>query len=212
MKTKTTLSLCTDVTKGQKHIAVKTDVSLVESVVHLSSAIYNAYNKPPSVVIHCAGILGTVIAAEKMTEEMWQTVIDCHLKGTFLINQTFAKLMKSNGIAGSIINLSSVVKDGMANQLAYCAAKAGIGGLTKTMAQEFGPYNIRCNAVAPGSIPTPLQSGSLVSSVKTYVDNCAMKRVGQPEEVASVCVFLGSDASSYVNGIVMKVHGGRIIC
>lgn len=204
-------NLFLDVFQHQKHLTVQVDVSNSDSVSALSKEIYSAYNRHPSVIIHCAGILGPVLDSDKVPEETWHKVIDVQLKGTFLVNQTFAKLLKESGTSGSIVNISSIAKDGVPRFLAYSAAKAGICGITKTIAQEFGPYNIRCNVVAPGAITTPMQGEVPASARQKYIDSCALGRVGLPEEVASVCIFLGSDASSYVNGIVMEVHGGRII-
>lgn len=194
------------------HSAFQVDVASKESVEHLASGITKLYGKPPSSVIHCAGIFGHVVDSETCPEKSFQIVTDVNVKGTFLINTIFAKLMKENGIAGAIVNLSSVAKDGFACCLPYATSKAGIVGITKTIAQEFGPNNVRCNAVAPGAIDTPMGRDVPAANVKKYLEMCALNRVGRPEEIASICVFLASDASSYVNGIVLEAHGGRMIC
>lgn len=186
------------------------DVSLSESVEKLNQDILQLYSQPPSIVIHSAGIFGQPVESENCPEEMWQKVIAVNLKGTFLVNKTFAKQMKEATVSGSIVNVSSVAKDGFPYLLPYSTSKSGIIGITKTIAQEFGLHNIRCNAVAPGATDTPMCKEVPTEAVTSYVNHCALKRVGRPEEIASVCVFLGSDASSYVNGVVLKVNGGTM--
>lgn len=178
----------------------------------LSVGIVDHYGRPPSIVIHCADIFGHPDESDNYSEESWQMVIDVNLKGTFLIDSTFAKLMKDNGIEGSVVNVSSIFKDGSASSGPYSASKAGVSGVTKSIAQEFGSFNIRCNAVAPGAIDTPMLREVPDNFVNKFLETCALKRVGHPAEIASICVFLGSDASSYINGVVIEADGGKLVC
>lgn len=146
----------------------------------------------------------------RMTEEMWDDVINVNLKSCFntvkCATRTFMK-QKS----GSIINITSVVGvKGNAGQANYAASKAGIIGFTKSVALELGSRNIRCNAVAPGFIETEMTEVLDEKTVQGWRDAIPMKRGGQPEEVADCCVFLGSDQSTYISGQVIQVDGAML--
>lgn len=144
----------------------------------------------------------------RMSEEQWDMVININLKSAFnLTKGVLRQMMKQQ--SGSIINMSSVVGvSGNAGQANYSASKAGLIGFSKSVAQELGSRNIRCNAVAPGFIVTEM-TGQLPEEVRdAWATKIPMRRGGTPEEVAKVCVFLGSDLSSYVSGQVINVCGG----
>ena len=144
----------------------------------------------------------------RMSEEQWDMVINVNLKSAFNLTKGVLRTMMKQQ-SGSIINMSSVVGvSGNAGQANYAASKAGLIGFTKSVAQELGSRNIRCNAVAPGFIITEM-TGQLSEEVrKSWAEKIPMRRGGTPEEVAKVCVFLGSDLSSYVSGQVINVCGG----
>jgi 3-oxoacyl-[acyl-carrier protein] reductase len=146
-------------------------------------------------------------AMKRMTEEQWDMVIAVNLKSVFNFTKAVQPVMwKQNG--GSIINLSSVVGvNGNANQVNYSASKAGIIGVTKSCAKEFGTRNIRVNAIAPGFIITEMTAKIPEEARKAWEASIPMKRGGTPEEVANVALFLASDLSSYVSGQVIKVCG-----
>jgi len=196
------------------HSAYKLDVTCVKSIQKVVEDLLTKYKRPPTIIINSAGIAGIDGIGEVRTtecpEEAWNKVIDVNLKGTFLINKTFAKLMKEASIPGSIVNISSLARDGYPKGIPYSASKAGVVGVTATMAKEFGRFNIRCNAVAPGMVETPMLRNNPSKIIQGYVQLCAMKRLGKPEEVANLCVFLGSDASSYINGETITIHGGKL--
>jgi 3-oxoacyl-[acyl-carrier protein] reductase len=143
----------------------------------------------------------------RMTEDQWDKVIQVNLKSVFNFTKAVQRIMLKNKI-GSIVNLSSVVgMHGNAGQANYSASKAGIVGFTKSVAQELGSRNIRCNAVAPGFIITEM-TGKLPDDVRQkWEAGIPMKRGGTPEEVANVCLFLASDMSSYVSGQVISICG-----
>ncbi|WNB17393.1 3-oxoacyl-[acyl-carrier-protein] reductase [Marivirga arenosa] len=146
----------------------------------------------------------------RMTEEMWDDVININLKSCFntvkAANRTFMK-QKS----GSIINMTSVVGvKGNAGQANYAASKAGIIGFTKSVALELGSRNIRSNAIAPGFIETEMTDALDEKTVQGWRDAIPLKRGGSPEDVADLCVFLGSDMSSYITGQVIQVDGGML--
>ncbi len=143
----------------------------------------------------------------RMTEEQWDLVINVNLKSVFNMTKAIQKVMLKSRY-GSIINLSSVVGiEGNAGQSNYAASKAGIIGFTKSIAQELGSRNIRCNAIAPGFILTEM-TDKLPDEIKNHwKETIPMKRGGKPEEVADLAVFLGSDLSSYISGQTINVCG-----
>jgi 3-oxoacyl-[acyl-carrier protein] reductase len=147
-------------------------------------------------------------ALKRMTEEQWDLVIAVNLKSVFNFTKAVQPIMWKQG-NGSIINMSSIVGvNGNANQANYSASKAGIIGFTKSVAQEVGTRNIRVNAVAPGFIITEM-TGVLPEDVKkAWTEKIALRRGGTPEDVANICVFLGSELSAYVTGQVLQVCGG----
>ena len=144
----------------------------------------------------------------RMSEQDFDSVIQVNLKGAFHFMKHLARsLMKSPG--GRIINIASVSGlMGNGGQANYSASKAGMIGLTKTVAKEFAPRNVTCNAIAPGFIETDM-TANLPQAVKESVGvSVPLKRMGTPEEVANVAVFLASDQSSYITGEVIRVDGG----
>lgn len=144
----------------------------------------------------------------RMSEADFDAVIDVNLKGTFyFIKHLSRSILKSK--AGRIINISSVAgMMGNVGQANYSAAKAGVIGLTKTMAKEFAGRNVTCNVIAPGFIETDM-TAALPQAVKDYVGTAVpLKRMGTADEVANAVLFLASDLSSYITGEVIRVDGG----
>lgn len=143
----------------------------------------------------------------RMTEEQWDQVINTNLKSIFnLTKHILRPMLKAK--SGSIINMSSIVGvSGNAGQANYAASKAGIFGFTKSVAKEVGSRNIRCNAIAPGFIETEMTEALDEKTKEAYFSNIPMKRFGKGNEVADVCVFLGSDMSSYMSGQTLSVCG-----
>jgi 3-oxoacyl-[acyl-carrier protein] reductase len=147
-------------------------------------------------------------ALKRMTEAQWDAVIAVNLKSVFNFTKAIQPIMWKQG-AGSIVNMSSVVGvSGNANQINYSASKAGIIGVTKSVAKEFGTRNIRCNAIAPGFIITEMTNQLPEDIRKEWENKIPLRRGGTPEDVANVTLFLASDLSSYVTGQVIKVCGG----
>ena len=146
-------------------------------------------------------------AIKRMTEQQWDMVINVNLKSAFnFIHAVQPIMFKQKN--GSIINMSSVVGvSGNANQANYAASKAGMIGLAKSVAQELGPRNIRANAIAPGFILTEMTEVLPDNVKEAWNARIPLRRGGTPQEVANVCVFLGSDLSSYVSGQVLTVCG-----
>lgn len=161
------------------------------------------------ILVNNAGITRDAMT-RKMTDDMWDLVIDINLKGVFNLTRYVGPLMEENG-GGSIINISSVVGEfGNIGQANYAASKAGVIGLTKTWAKEFARKGVpvRCNAIAPGYIMTDMMKTVPEDLLKKFASLTMLGRLGQPEEIAKAALFLASDDASYVTGHVLSVNGG----
>jgi 3-oxoacyl-[acyl-carrier protein] reductase len=144
----------------------------------------------------------------RMTEMDWDLVIKVNLKSVFNMTRAVQKHMLKQRF-GSIINMSSVVGvSGNAGQSNYSASKAGLIGFTKSVAQELGSRNIRCNAIAPGFIETEMTAKLPPDVRENWISTIPLKRAGKPEDVAKACIFLASDLSDYISGQVLQVCGG----
>ncbi len=158
------------------------------------------------ILVNNAGITRDTLLM-RMTEDMWDLVIDVNLKSVFNFTKAAQKTMLKQR-SGSIINMSSVVGvNGNAGQANYSASKAGIIGFTKSVARELGSRGIRANAIAPGFIITEMTDKIPADKRKEWEESIPMKRGGTPQDVANTCVFLGSELSSYVSGQVISVCG-----
>jgi 3-oxoacyl-[acyl-carrier protein] reductase len=144
----------------------------------------------------------------RMTEQDWDRVINVNLKSVFNLTKAIQKVMIKQRF-GSIINMSSVVGvEGNSGQSNYAASKAGIIGFTKSIAQELGSRNVRCNAIAPGYIETEMTAKLPQEFRDKWIQDIPMKRAGTPDDVANLALFLASDLSSYVTGQAIPVCGG----
>jgi 3-oxoacyl-[acyl-carrier protein] reductase len=159
------------------------------------------------VLINNAGITRDTLML-RMSEQQWDDVIANNLKSVFnLTKHAIRFMMKNKG--GSIINMSSIVGiTGNAGQANYAASKAGIIGFSKSIAKEMGSRNVRCNVIAPGFIETDMTDELDDKTKEAYLQNIPLKRLGGAREIADVCVFLGSDMSTYVTGQTLSVCGG----
>jgi 3-oxoacyl-[acyl-carrier protein] reductase len=147
----------------------------------------------------------------RMTEEMWDEVMDTNLKSAFALIKAVQRPMMKNRF-GSIINITSVVGiTGNAGQANYAASKAGMIGLTKSVAKELGSRNIRCNAIAPGFIETEMTEALSEDVRAEWVKGIPLKRGGSPEDVANTVLYLASDLSTYVSGQTICVDGGMVM-
>lgn len=162
------------------------------------------------VLVNNAGITRDTLLM-RMTEEQWDEVINTNLKSAFNLTKAVIRpMLKAR--AGSIINMSSVVGvSGNAGQANYAASKAGLIGFTKSVAQELGSRNIRCNAIAPGFIETEMTGALDEKVVQEWRDSIPLKRGGSPEDVANLTVFLASDMSAYITGQTVNVCGGMLM-
>lgn len=196
--------------KGEA-MAVKCDVSKKEEVDEMIKKVVEKWGKV-DILVNNAGIVQFVPFLE-MREEDWDKTLDINLKGYFLCAQAAAKEMVKQK-SGVIINIASVAMGqqgvGFPNIVHYCASKGGIVGMTEALAVELASYNIRVNAISPGMIETPM-----IDSVKqdpkmmeAMLARVPMHRVGRPEEVSNLVLFLASDVSSYMTGSTVVIDGG----
>ena len=165
------------------------------------------------ILVTCAGIIRDNLL-HKMSDDDWESVIDTHLKGTFLSVQAAQRYMVEQG-RGSMVLISSTSALGNRGQANYSAAKAGIQGLAKTLAFELGRFGITANCVAPGFIATAMTEQTAARIGMSFDDfqemaagQTALQRVGQPDDVAGVIAFLCSADAAYVSGQVIYVRGG----
>jgi 3-oxoacyl-[acyl-carrier protein] reductase len=191
---------------GIKAKAYAANVAKFDEVQNIVNQIAADFSRV-DILVNNAGITKDG-ALKRMTEEQWDAVITVNLKSVFNFTKAIQPVMWKQGV-GSIINMSSVVGvSGNANQVNYSASKAGMLGVTKSLAKELGTRNIRTNAIAPGFIITEM-TAQLPEEVRNeWAAKIPLKRGGTPEDVANVALFLASDLSSYVNGQVINVCGG----
>jgi 3-oxoacyl-[acyl-carrier protein] reductase len=201
-----------EVAKPLKGLAIACDVTnreQVESMVQRTVAELGRLD----VLVCCAGIIRDNLIF-KMTDDDWDSVIDTHLKGTFFSARAAQKPMVEQKY-GKMVFLSSTSALGNRGQTNYSTAKAGLQGMARTLAIELGPFNINVNTVAPGFIETRMtqqtaqRMGVDFEAFKVgAASQIPLRRVGQPEDVASVIAFLCSDAASFVSGQTIYVRGG----
>jgi 3-oxoacyl-[acyl-carrier protein] reductase len=189
--------------KGKGYASDASDFQGAEAVVE---QIVRDFGKV-DILVNNAGITRDNLLM-RMTESDWDLVIKVNLKSVFTMTRAIQKQMLKQRF-GSIINMSSVVGiSGNAGQSNYSASKAGLIGFTKSIAQELGSRNIRCNAIAPGFIETEMTAKLPQDVREAWIKDIPLKREGKPEDVANIALFLASDLSDYVTGQVINVCGG----
>ena len=194
---------------GVKSIAIGADVSLSQDVTRMVEEAIQSLGRI-DILVNNAGVNPFILEAEKIKEEGWDQVIDVNLKGVFLCCQAVGKKMIEQG-GGKIINISSVVGFlGEQGFLPYAVSKAGVMMLTRVLAYEWSKYHVTVNAIAPGFIAggmnTPILNKEILVSGLTQ--QVPLKRLGKPEEIVQVALFLASEDSSYINGTTIVADGG----
>ncbi|MBR6018946.1 MAG: 3-oxoacyl-[Lachnospiraceae bacterium] len=197
------------VAKGSNARLYACDVSDPEAVTRVMAQILTDYGHV-DILVNNAGITRDNLLPG-LGESDIDDVIDVNLKGTIRVTRAFIRAMAKQR-SGVILNISSVVGlMGNSGQTNYAASKAGVIGFTKSVAKEYGRRNIRCNAIAPGYIATEMTAALGAEKSEEIAKQLPLGRLGRPEDVAALALFLASDAASYITGEVISVDGGMYI-
>jgi len=195
--------------KGRKAMAIQSDAKAFQEAAAAVEKVVQEFQRL-DVLVNNAGITKDTLLL-RMTEQDWDEVIDTNLKSAFNFSKAACKQMMGQR-EGRIINMSSIAGViGNAGQTNYAAAKAGMLGMTKTLAKELASRNIQVNAIAPGFVETDMTHKLTPQQKEALLGMVPLKRVAKPEEIASVVVFLASPASSYMTGQVLCVDGGLVM-
>ncbi|MEZ5003612.1 MAG: 3-oxoacyl-[acyl-carrier-protein] reductase [Chitinophagales bacterium] len=188
-----------------KVVAIKSNAANYQEAEELVKQVIDALGGI-DILVNNAGITRDNLIM-RMSEDQWDEVIQTNLKSVFnLTKQVMRPMMKAR--SGSIINISSIVgMRGNAGQSNYAASKGGIIAFTKSIAQEIGSRNIRCNAIAPGFIETDMTDALGEEAKDAFIKNIPLKRLGTPEDIANAAAFLGSDLATYISGQTLSVCG-----
>jgi len=193
---------------GRRTLVVLADVSNKNDVEDMVKRTLEEFGNI-DILVNNAGVVGPTVPIQELKEKDWDRIINVDLKGTFLCCKAVIPHMISRR-SGKIVNISSIAgKEGNANMTAYCAAKAGIIGFTKALAEEVARYGIRVNCVCPALIKTELVERMDKKQAEYLKRKIPLGRLGKPEEVAELVKFLVSDASNFITGQAFNITGGR---
>jgi len=194
---------------GVNVVATVADVRKIEDVEAMINTAVNTFGSV-DILVNNAGITRDKLMM-RMTESDWDEVLEVNLKGAFLCTKAASKIMMKQK-SGKIINITSVVGViGNPSQTNYAASKAGLIGLTKSIAKELASRGINCNAIAPGFIETEMTDVLPENVKENYLNNIPQKRFGTPEDVANVVGFLASEEANYITGQVIHIDGGLVM-
>jgi len=198
---------------GRQSMAISTDVRVKKQVDDMTAQVMNKFGKI-DILVNNSGS-GKMVPILEMSEDVWDTVVDTNLKGVLLCTQAVAKHMIEKKY-GKIINISSTCALGaiVVGQSAYVASKFAVVGFTKASARELGPFGINVNAIAPGRIPTPMvYEGMTKEQANDFIEegkkSTTIERIGTPEDIAHLALFLVSDESSFISAELVASNGGR---
>lgn len=193
---------------GRKAVISAHDVSDVQQARAMAEEAKKALGKI-DILVNNAGITRDAMF-HKMTEEQWDQVIRVNLKGVFAATQACIPSMVERKY-GKIVNLASIAWLGNLGQTNYSATKAGVVGMTRTLAIELSRHTINVNAIAPGFIDTQMTQAIPADVKEKFLQRIPMKRMGKPEEIASLIAFLASDEASYITGQILQIDGGLTV-
>lgn len=194
---------------GRKAVFLPADLSKVKETIQLITDAVAAFGHV-DILVNNAGVEKNANFWE-VTEEDYDLVMDTNLKGVFFGIQSFVNYCRKNSVAGVVINMSSVHEEIVFPHFAaYCASKGGLRMLTRNLATELAPFNIRINNVAPGAVSTPINQDLLNNKeqLEKVLQNIPLRRMGKVEDVAAVVAFLASEDAAYVTGSTYFVDGG----
>ncbi len=196
---------------GGTALAVALDVTERKSIQAAFDSIERAFG-PVTICVNNAGITGRGSAMET-TDESWNSVMETNLTGSWMVTQEAAKRLVDNELAGSVINIASILGERvMPGILSYAVSKAGIVQMTKALALEWARYNIRVNAIAPGYVETDLNRELLRSEAgQKIIQRIPQQRTGELEDLEGPLLLLASDASAFMTGAVVPVDGGHLV-
>ena len=194
--------------RGGKAVFYQLDVRKRDEVNNTIDQVVQEFGRL-DILINNAGVTRDNLAA-RMSEEEWSFVMDVNLKGTFWCSQAAYRPMRKQRY-GKIVNTASVVVKGNMGQANYTSSKAGVIGLTRTLALEYARSNINVNCIAPGFIDTPMSADVSQKARELALERIPLKRTGAPEEVADLHLFLSSDEANYITGQVIFIDGGASI-
>jgi 3-oxoacyl-[acyl-carrier protein] reductase len=194
---------------GPAALGFGADVTDAAAIARVVDQVANTWG-PVDVLVNNAGIVRDAVL-DSVSDEDWEATLDVNLRGALVCSRAVVPQMKARGF-GRIVSASSIVaRYGNYGQTAYAASKAGILGMTRVWARELGPAGITANAVAPGFIETEMTRGVPAKVMAYMLTRTPAGRLGTPEEVASVYLFLASNLASFVNGAVVGVDGGLFL-
>jgi 3-oxoacyl-[acyl-carrier protein] reductase len=194
--------------EGARALSIAADVTARTDVEAMVDHVVGEFGRL-DVLVNNAGVNRDAMS-HKMTEEQWDQVLAVNLKGTFLCAQAVLAGMRERGW-GRVINTSSVGSLGNIGQANYAASKAGVIGLTRTLALEYAKYGITVNCVAPGPVMTRMLAGVPVAIREKIVAKVPVGRIARPEEIAAVHAFLASEDAAFITGQVLFVDGGMSV-
>ena len=201
-----TRRLALEINKDAKIIAYKMDQADAKAVEETVDKVLNDFSEIEALVNNAAIVRNN--AAAVMSDEEWDSVIAANLSGPFYLIRGFLMHFLAKRF-GRIINISSLAQDGASGQANYAASKAGLIGLTKTIAREYGAKNITCNIVTVGFVATDMTDQNMADKLKKiWLEYCPMKRVGEAAEISSACFYLTGKEAGFINGEILHVSGG----
>ena len=195
---------------GSGHVSVPFALSDPATAGELWDKASEALGESPDILVNNAGTNKDMLHS-RMKPEQWQEVLDTNLSAIFFLSQAALRAM-TRARSGCIINISSVVASlGNAGQANYVAAKAGLEGLTRTLAREVAPRGVTVNAVAPGFIATQMTEALPEAIREKFITQIPMGKIGAPDDIAAACVYLAAPAGAWITGQTLAVNGGMLM-